>query len=196
MVLGLTGGIASGKSLARQFLREFGANVIDADSLAHSVLEDSLIKNCIRNLFGKEVFTSEGAVDRNKLGSIVFQKHHKLQSLENIVHPQIRKMISEIIQNYRKNDTNSVMVIEVPLLFETSMENLFDEIILITSDSNIRIKRSLSSGLSEQDIIQRMSYQISPDKAKTSADYIIENNGSSEELKTKIYKLWQKLLKD
>ena len=105
-------------------------------------------------------------------------------------------MISEIIQNYRKNDTNSVMVIEVPLLFETSMENLFDEIILITSDSYIRIKRGLSSGLSEQDIVQRMSYQISPDKAKTSADYIIENNGSSEELKTKIYKLWQKLFKD
>ena len=73
MVLGLTGGIASGKSLASQFLREFGANVIDADSLAHSVLEDSLIKNSIKNLFGKEVFTSEGAVDRNKLGSIVFQ---------------------------------------------------------------------------------------------------------------------------
>ena len=180
--IGLTGGIASGKSIIARWLEQDGFKVIYSDKTGHSVLSSPEVLRAIRNSFGDSCFKN-GNIDRKKLGEIVFSDKNKLSILNSITHPQIRKMIQREI-NLCEN--NQRIIIEMPLIFESNLQKHFDSIVLVYADKDLRIRRIAErDGLSFESALSRISSQIEDSYKKKHSDFIIENNNSLKELRIK-----------
>lgn len=194
--IGLTGGIASGKSTVAKYLVEQGYSVVNADSLAHQAMSagsPGAAKVLVR--FGPGVFRPDGSVDRAKLGAIVFQDptgQAKLD-LEAILHPEVRVQAAKEKERCRQAGCRLAFY-EIPLLFEKKLESQFDKIICVAVDSNVQIQRLMDrSNLDRRLAESRIQSQL-PQVAKvTGSDYVIWNNGSIEELKSATDKVIEKL---
>ena len=190
LVVGLTGGIGSGKSLAAQFFAELGALVIDADQLARDAIErgsdgfDQLIAT-----FGDSILTN-GLVDRRALGELVFRDKDAKRKLEGIIHPIVRQEFEEAVQSLEKDQ---VLIYEIPLLFETKAMERFDYIVTVESDLELRKERLLKKGLRISEIESRIAAQASREERTSIADHVFENNGSEDELLRSVENLWELL---
>lgn len=190
LVVGLTGGIGSGKSLAAQFFAELGALVIDADQLARDAIErgsdgfDELIAT-----FGDSILTN-GLVDRRALGELVFRDKDAKRKLEGIIHPIVRQEFEEAVQSLEKDQ---VLIYEIPLLFETKAMERFDYIVTVESDLELRKERLLKKGLRISEIESRIAAQASREERTSIADQVFENNGSEDELLRSVENLWELL---
>ena len=190
LVVGLTGGIGSGKSLAAQFFAELGALVIDADQLARDAIErgsdgfDQLIAT-----FGDSILTN-GLVDRRTLGELVFRDKDAKRKLEGIIHPIVRQEFEEAVQSL---DKDQVLIYEIPLLFETKAMERFDYIVTVESDLELRKERLLKKGLRISEIESRIAAQASREERTSIADQVFENNGSEDELLRSVENLWELL---
>ncbi len=190
LVVGLTGGIGSGKSLAAQFFAELGALVIDADQLARDAIErgsdgfDQLIAT-----FGDSILTN-GLVDRRALGELVFRDKDAKRKLEGIIHPIVRQEFEEAVQSLEKDQ---VLIYEIPLLFETKAMERFDYIVTVESDLELRKERLLKKGLRISEIESRIAAQASREERTSIADQVFENNGSEDELLRSVENLWELL---
>jgi len=196
-VIGLTGGIGSGKSSVAQFLAELGAVVLDTDELGHEALQpDTEAWREVVAVFGRQVLTSEGEVDRKKLGELVFANPEALLRLNRIVHPHIGKMVQAQLEQYRRQGVK-VVVLEIPLLVETGGTALVDEVWVTVADEPAVLSRlEKRSGLSRQQSLARIRAQASNGERVQHADVVINNNGSLDELKAQVKKLWERLLFD
>jgi dephospho-CoA kinase len=188
--IALTGGIACGKSLAGEYLRQKGIPVIDADDVVHQLLRgDEVLKARIRAEFGPEVFTPEGYVDRPKLGQRIFgaspETVARRKLLESWIHPETRTVIDQF---YLQNASAPLGVSIIPLLFESALENRYDEIWLLQTSEAIQLDRLLQNrGMTYPDAVARIKNQMSPsDKAERARQHpchaIIDNNGDPENL--------------
>jgi dephospho-CoA kinase len=190
LVVGLTGGIGSGKSLAAQFFAELGALVIDADQLARDAIErgsdgfDQLIAT-----FGDSILTN-GLVDRRALGELVFRDKDAKRKLEGIIHPIVRQEFEEAVQSLEKDQ---VLIYEIPLLVETKAMERFDYIVTVESDLELRKERLLKKGLRISEIESRIAAQASREERTSIADQVFENNGSEDELLRSVENLWELL---
>ena len=190
LVVGLTGGIGSGKSLAAQFFAELGALVIDADQLARDAIErgsdgfDQLIAT-----FGDSILTN-GLVDRRALGELVFRDKDAKRKLEGIIHPIVRQEFEEAVESL---DKSQVLIYEIPLLFETKAMERFDYIVTVESDLELRKERLLKKGLRISEIESRIAAQASREERTSIADHVFENNGSEDELLRSVENLWELL---
>ncbi len=190
LVVGLTGGIGSGKSLAAQFFAELGALVIDADQLARHAIErgsegfDELIAT-----FGDSILNN-GLVDRRALGELVFRDSEAKKKLEGIIHPIVRREFEEAVQSLEKNE---VLIYEIPLLFETKAMDRFDYIVTVEADMQLRKERLLKKGLRISEIESRIAAQASREERTSIADQVFENNGSEDELLRSVENLWELL---
>jgi dephospho-CoA kinase len=190
LVVGLTGGIGSGKSLAAQFFAELGALVIDADQLARDAIErgsdgfDQLIAT-----FGDSILTN-GLVDRRALGDLVFRDKDAKQKLEEIIHPIVRKEFEEAVQSVTDGE---ILIYEIPLLFETKAMERFDYIVSIEANLELRKERLLKKGLRISEIESRIASQATRDERVSIADQVFENNGSEDELLRSVENLWELL---
>jgi len=190
LVVGLTGGIGSGKSLAAQFFAELGALVIDADQLARDAIErgsdgfDQLIAT-----FGDSILTN-GLVDRRALGDLVFRDKDAKQKLEEIIHPIVRKEFEEAVQSLTDGE---ILIYEIPLLFETKAMERFDYIVSIEANLELRKERLLEKGLRISEIESRIASQATRDERVSIADQVFENNGSEDELLRSVENLWELL---
>lgn len=190
LVVGLTGGIGSGKSLAAQFFAELGALVIDADQLARDAIErgsdgfDQLIAT-----FGDSILTN-GLVDRRALGELVFRDKDAKRKLEGIIHPIVRQEFEEAVQSLEKDQ---VLIYEIPLLFETKAMERFDYIVTVESDLELRKERLLKKGLRISEIESRIAAQASREERTSIADQVFENNGNEDELLRSVENLWELL---
>ena len=190
LVVGLTGGIGSGKSLAAQFFAELGALVIDADQLARDAIErgsdgfDQLIAT-----FGDSILNN-GLVDRRALGELVFRDPAAKRKLEGIIHPIVRQEFEEAVASLEKNQ---VLIYEIPLLFETKAMERFDYIVTVESDLQLRKERLLKKGLRISEIESRIAAQASREERTSIADQVFENNGSEDELLRSVENLWELL---
>jgi dephospho-CoA kinase len=190
LIIGLTGGIATGKSTVSKTLQDLNITVIDADKIAHDVLKREDVKQKIVNKFGHRVLDPEGNINRKKLGQIVFDHKKKLRELEEITHPKILDIIKERIDNFDKQE---LIVLDAPLLFETSLDDIVDESWVIYTSQETQIKRLKSrDGLDREEALKRIEAQMPLAKKKQKADILIENEGSIQELKDKINKLVEK----
>ena len=185
--LGLTGGIATGKSTADTILREQGIPIIDADLIAHQLmLPNEKNYEAIVNKFGKEILSLDQTIDRKKLGEIVFNDKMKLTLLNEITHPNIVAEIKRQMSKFRQ-DHAAIVVLDIPLLFEGKLENLCDGVLLISASKQIQMHRLMvRNHLSEKQAASRIASQMSLIEKKNLADYVIENNGSVAELRKKI----------
>jgi dephospho-CoA kinase len=187
-VVGLTGGIGSGKSLAAQFFSQLGALVIDADQLARSAIErgsEGFDEVLLR--FGDTVLTN-GDIDRVALGQIVFENPQAKKDLEAIIHPRIRIEFEEAVASL---EPNQIMVYEIPLLVETNAADRFDFIVTVESDPELRKQRLRARGMFHSDIEKRMASQASEDERRAIADCVLTNDGSEDDLLRQVENVWE-----
>jgi len=193
-VIGLTGGIASGKSTVARFLKELGVVVIDADKIGHEILKsDAGAKQEVVAAFGEGILTPAGSVSREKLGRIVFGNPESLLRLNRIVHPRIAARVKARLERYRREGAK-VVVVEVPLLLEAGWASLVDEVwVTVASEAAILRRLKERAGLSEPESLKRLRSQMSAAERVRQADVIIDTDCDLGELKEMVAKLWQEL---
>jgi dephospho-CoA kinase len=193
-IIGLTGGIGSGKSTMARFLKELGAVVIDADKVGHEVLRsDAEVKQEIVAAFGEGVLTAGGSVSRQKLGRIVFGNPESLLKLNVIMHPRIAEVVKAQLEGYRK-DGARVVVVEAPLLLEAGWDSLVDEVwVTVAAEATVLKRLEERAGLSEAESLERLRSQMSAAERVRQADVVIDTDCTLDELEKKVVELWQGL---
>jgi len=192
-IIGLTGGIGSGKSTVAGLLIELGAVIIDADKIGHDVLDsDSQAREQVVAAFGQLVLNTDGSVNRRELGRIVFADHKALSQLNQIMHPLIYRVIKTNLEQYREQGT-MVVVIEAPLLIEASWATMVDSVWVVTATEANVLKRLEKTGLSRNEIMARIRCQLTESERIKMADVVINNDYSLDELKLRVNRLWQEL---
>jgi dephospho-CoA kinase len=196
LVIGLVGGIGSGKSVACAILAELGAEVINADVVGHEVYEpgkpgfDAIVAE-----FGNDVVGADGRIDRKRLGAIVFGDEAKLARLNAIVHPLIRAEIERRIARARENDAVRAVVVEAAILLEAGWRSLVDQVWVISARREDVVERLASQrGMAEAETDARMARQMTDAERRAAADVVIENVGSLDDLRTRLTGLWQTLV--
>jgi dephospho-CoA kinase len=189
-VIGLTGGIGCGKSLAAQYFSELGALVIDADQLARAAIErgsqgfDEAI-----SIFGDSILNN-GDIDRRALGEIIFKDPDAKKKLEGIIHPFVRQQFEEAVSSLKADET---LIYEIPLLVETGAQDRFDLVITVESELENRISRLRQRGMHISEIEARIAAQASREQRVEIADFLIENDGTEDELLRQVENIWDSL---
>ena len=192
MIVGLTGGIGSGKSVAGDFFIELGIDVIDADHVSKNILDDNeSAKKLFLEHFGEKFIDNNNNVDRALLRDEIFKNEDKKEALESIIHPLVREEIFTFIEN-----SNSVYkIIMVPLIYETNSQDFYDKIVVVDCKEENQITRaSKRDNKTKNDIINIMKNQASSDERMSIADEVIKNDSSLDDLKKQVIKVHQKLL--
>jgi len=191
--VGLTGGIGSGKSTVTEMLRAHGAVILDADAFAREAVEpgtDALGR--IVERFGREVIAEDGSLDRAALASIVFADPAALGDLEAIVHPEVRRLITEGIRD--NLDTDNVVVLVNPLLIEMGTHRDCDVVVVLSVSPETQVTRAMGRGMSEGDVRARLAAQLPLDERAAQADVLLDNEGTVEELRVQVDALWERLV--
>ena len=192
MIVGLTGGIGSGKSAAGKYFVELGIDVIDADHVSRNILdENTKAKDLFIKNFGESFLDQNNNINRDLLRTEIFINKDKKDKLESIIHPIVRKEITEFI-----NQSDSIYkIIMVPLIYETNSKDFYDKIIVIDSDESNQVERARQrDNKSKEDIINIIKNQASREQRNSIADMIILNNSTLDDLKNQVIKIHQKLL--
>jgi dephospho-CoA kinase len=193
-IVGLTGGIATGKSTVAALLRELGAHVIDADEIARAIVrpgEDAWRE--IVDFFGEEILRADKTIHRRKLRKRVFADRHAREQLESITHPRIRASVQERIKDLEAQGVE-IAVYEAPLLFENRVHQWLRPVIVVSCDPQTQRGRlEKRDRLTSAEIQQHLDAQMPLAEKKKLADYVVENDGDFEELKTKVRDLWNKI---
>lgn len=191
-VIGLTGGIASGKSTVSEILSKLGAPVIDADKIAREVVEPGQKSlDEIADAFGSDILNDDGTINRKKLGSIVFNDTAKLQKLNSITHPEIIRVIKERLKILRNKHIYKAVIIDAPMLFESGCDSLTDEVWLVYVDLKTQLERlkardNIDTASAKLRIMSQMPIE---EKLKLSQK-VIDNTGDFESLKRQVLMLW------
>ncbi len=194
-LIGIVGGIGSGKSTVAQLLSQLGCRVIDCDQIAHELLEKSAIKQKIIHDFGKKILTPSGRISRKKVSRSAFNNRDQLQMLQNILHPAVMKKVDRLVQYYQRLKQPKAIAVDMPLLVETGWYRRCDHIIFIDCDASTRAKRAQKTlHLSKNELQKRENFQISLDKKKTIADNTIENNSDLSALAGQVEDLFSQLV--
>ncbi len=193
-VIGLTGGIGSGKSTVAKFLAELGAAIIDADKIGHAVLEpDSEAWQQVVAAFGRQILKPNREIDRKKLGKIVFGSAKELSRLNRIMHPQICGVVKAQLEQYRRQGID-VVVVEAPLLMEAGWTSLVDEVwVTLAPEATVLKRLEEGMGLSKAESQARIRSQLPAKERVKHADVVINTDLSLDELKARVNKLWQGL---
>jgi dephospho-CoA kinase len=188
----LTGGIATGKSYVLDQLRRRGVSCLDADVLAHGVTAPGTeATQAIAARFGPDVLEGDGAVDRIKLGQIVFADESARRDLEAIVHPAVYRAITAALRAFALIGGSPLAVVDVPLLYETGHQSEFERVIVTACPVEVQIRRLVGRGLSEADARLRVAAQLPTDDKVSRADFVIRTDGSFEETDRQIERIWQ-----
>jgi dephospho-CoA kinase len=193
LLVGLTGGIGTGKSTVARMLEKRGAVVFDADVLARQAMApgtpgfDQVVER-----FGPNVLAPGGGLDREALASIVFSDPAARRDLEGIVHPEVRRMFAEGCEEYR--DSDRVVVFSAPLLVETGMHTAFDRLIVVSAPVTTQIERLIRDrGMAERDVQARIAAQLPLEAKAEVADILVDNEGTLEDLERRVERVWSDL---
>lgn len=196
-VIGLTGGIATGVSTVAQMFRELGAIIIEADKIARDVVEPGTqTYRRIVETFGREVLSADGTIDRKRLGQIVFADDAARRRLNRITHSAIRRRIEEEVERLRGSNPDAIVLIDVPLLLDTTGPDTFDMdgVIVVTAGKDAQIERLVRRDtLPEEDAQRRVAAQRPVEEKAMEADWIVRNTGSLEETRRHVVSLWRQL---
>lgn len=192
IIIGLTGGIGTGKSTAAGFLKEYGITIINADDVGHRLLEeDKVIHQEVVNTFGRGILTEDGKINRNVLGKIVFADKALLKKLNEITHQRIHDDVKAQIERYR-DDGIKVIVVDAPLLIEAGRASMVDEIWVTLTDRETVFERlNKRMGLGRDEVLLRVNAQMPAEERVKYADVVIDNNGTLEELENKVFLLYK-----
>jgi dephospho-CoA kinase len=193
LTVGLTGGIASGKSTVSSLLIEKGYTVIDADIEARLAVEkgEEAYQEIVRH-FGERILLKDGSIDRTELGSIIFHDETERKALNSIVHPAVRKrMTAKREQAIRRNE--QLIILDIPLLFESKLQYMCNKTLLVYADEDIQLQRLMQRNqLSEKEAMARIQSQMPLRDKKALADAVIDNNGTIEETEKQLWYILKK----
>ncbi len=193
LTVGLTGGIASGKTTVSRILEEKGAVVADADVLAHELMDgDQSLRAQVAAEFGDPAVV-DGRIDRKHLGELVFSDPERLAALNRLVHPLVIERVERILEGWRAQDTAPFGVVQVPLLIEAGMAEIFDKIVVIVSSPEQQVKRLLEAGLTEDEALSRLSSQLQDWERLPFADLTLINKGNLKVLASESDRLFRRL---
>jgi dephospho-CoA kinase len=194
-VVGLTGGIASGKSMVARMFVELGARLVDADLLARQVVEPGKPAwGAIADHFGEGVLNPDRTLNREKLAEIIFRDPDERQVLNAITHPRIGAEMLDLIQRFQ-GEGAAVVLIDAALLLESPATNWIRPVVVVTAEEEVRAERIMErDGLSREQALARTRSQMREEERKTRADYVIDNSGTLEELKRRVEEVWIELL--
>ena len=197
LLVGLTGGIGSGKSLAARFFKEEGAYIIDADELSRDLVQPgkAALKEIVE-FFGDFILELDGTLNREKLAKIIFQDINKKKALEVILHPKIIEKEQEEYSIIRANDPSAIVIIDAALLIESGNFECVDKVIVVQSSEEQQVKRILSrSSLTYNQILARIKNQMSLADKNKYADFILDNRLQPEDLMKNVVEIYKKLIK-
>jgi phosphopantetheine adenylyltransferase/dephospho-CoA kinase len=196
-IIGLTGGIASGKSTASESLRELGAVIVDGDRHGHRVYEPGTAGfEKVVNAFGHDIVASDGTIDRRILGGKVFGAPEEMERLNHLVWPSIRELAEQEFAAIAKRDPNAIIVFEAAVLLEAGWEDLVDEIWVVTTKQQVAIDRLKSrNGYSKEQALARIDAQMSNRQRLERADVKLDNSETEEKLRSRIEYHWKRLIK-
>lgn len=191
MIIGLTGGIASGKSTVSNFFKELGVEIVDADIVAREISERKATIDEICNIFGRDILDKNGKIVRGKLRERVFQDRELVQKLNSIIHPQVIEYFKERRERNRRDE---LLIFDIPLLYEAKMDALCDKVIVVGLDKKKQIERVVQRDGSSEEVAKNIVANQMPleDKIKR-ANFVIMNDGTLEELKGKVLKVYKEL---
>lgn len=195
MKVGLTGGIGSGKSAVAAGLASYGAVVIDADAIAREVVEPGTpgLAEVVAE-FGEDVLTSEGRLDRPRLGELVFTDESRLARLNAIIHPKVGERSGRLMEEALASDAD-VVVYDVPLLVENGLESFYDVVVVVDTPDQVRVERvSGDRGMPREQVRARIAAQADRETRLAAADFVVDNSGTREELAERVATLWRELL--
>ena len=195
LLVGLTGGIATGKSTVAKMFKQCGAVVIDADELARDVVKPGKAAwQEIVSTFGKVALGPDRTINRRALGAIVFRNHSKLRRLERIIHPRVEREQARLTRQAARKDPNAVVIYDVPLLFEAGVAKRVNTIIVVTADRETQIARlKKRNGLSRTEAIRRIRSQMPLAKKIQQADHVLYGTLSRPSLHRQVCQLFQHL---
>lgn len=203
-VIGIMGGVASGKSMVAEMLGSLGAEVIHADEMAHELLEKPEIKEKVLERWGKGLLGGgEGKIDRGKLASIVFSNGEALKELTNLLHPPILESIRRLVLESalggegevdKKEKGSMPLVIDAALLLETGLDGACDLLVFVEASPEVKEERSRLKGWSRGEVQRREGFQAPESQKKKKAHVVINNDSSKEETFRQVKDFWQKLV--
>lgn len=195
-LIGLTGGIASGKSTVSRCLEEAGIPVIDADVIARDVVRPGQKAYTeIVNRFGRWVLGEDGEIDRVRLGALVFEDEKARKDLEAITHPEIVREIARRVRDIRQEKDPSLVVIDAALLFESGLSQSMDRNILVTASPDIQMRRVMErDGLSEVETRRRIASQMPSEEKLKLAHFVIDNSGTREETARQVHEVLERMI--
>ena len=193
-VIGLTGGIGSGKSTVSRFLAELGAVIIDADRVGHEAFKpDTGVWREIVGVFGRQILAPGGDIDRKKLSEIVFGNAELLARLNQIMHPRMYDMIKAQLGEYRRRGVE-VVVLEAPLLLEAGWISLVDEVwVTVAAEPAVLRRLQERAGLSQEELLARIRSQLSSEERIKRADVVINTDCNLDEVRARVRELWEKI---
>ncbi len=194
--VGLTGNIASGKSQAAHAFAELGARIIDADAIAHrSLYKGTKTAEQIVEEFGTGILSADGAIDRRKLGEIVFADADKRARLNGIVHPEVREEISRRISEYEKQSPCGIVIVEAALLVESGSYILYDRLVVVTCDPRLQLTRLINrDGLTVEQAKARMAAQLPVEEKLRLSHYTIDTSGTLKQTREQIEAIYRDLV--
>lgn len=191
LTIGLIGGIGSGKSLVAELFGKAGAEVIDADRIAHDVLKDPRIIARIRKKWGQRVLGKRGEIDRKKLAEQVFRSHESIEMLNRLIHPQVIKEIRRRLKGCRKR----MAVIDAPLLLEAGQQKMCDTLVFVDAPRPLRIQRIRRRGWNARELLRREQRQLPLKEKRKRADYIVKNSGAVQKTFDQVKRIVRELLR-
>lgn len=196
-IIGITGGIGSGKSAVCRMIRERGFPVVDLDKLAHEIIEPGKpAYGKIVSRFGKDILDPDQRIERRRLGAVVFSDAGARKDLENITHPEISRVLLEKIEEYRAAG-NRLLFLEIPLLFETGMDSWIRPVITVKCPQEVCLRRlSERDGFSASESQARMQAQMDPEEKARRAEFVIDNSGGLDQTRAQLDKLINELRKE
>jgi dephospho-CoA kinase len=197
LFLGVTGGIATGKTVVAEMFKELGAALIDLDVIARRVVEpDTAGLKQVMDYFGKEVLHEDGSLDRKRLSKIVFQDADKRKRLEEITHPFIFDALLSEVNSITEKDQDSIILVVVPLLIEKKAQSLFDRVLVVYIARKLQIERlTKRDGISEREAVDILRAQLPIDDKLAYADFVVNNEGSLKGTRRQVEEVWQALKK-
>lgn len=201
MVIGVTGGLGTGKSTVARMFGELGAAVIDADKVAHAVMEPKrLAWRALVRAFGREILNEDETINRTRLAQRVFRDAQARHELEAIVHPHVIRHIKQQLHRLsrlrrgRNRDRVKAVVLDVPLLMETGSESLVERIVVVTAPPEVQRRRLQERGMSEAQISERIAAQWNVRRKAAKADDVVDNADGLEQTRRQVRELWNRLL--
>ncbi|GIM47127.1 dephospho-CoA kinase [Collibacillus ludicampi] len=195
MVIGLTGGIASGKSTVSNMLRDLGGFIVDADLIARKVVEpDQLAWREIVEHFGEQILLEDRSINRTLLGSIVFQNAREREVLNRIVHPRVREEMIRQTEEIRERKPRGIVIWDVPLLIEGGLYQWVEKIIVVYVDPATQLRRLMKrDSLSETEAKRRIAAQMPLAEKVKFADFLIHNEGTLEDTRKQVNRIWNEI---